>query len=462
MAQGPHAAEKFSDQGGTATMDPNPLRRWLSSKVMTEMVKPSRIIQRRLAAEKKRIRQGAPHCVEYFHQLGDGYSHLAAQVLQRLRERYDIELQCHLVERPQGKNSPEPELLLRLSRYEAYHIAPDYGLDFPMHMAAPSAALLQQAAAILVAQDVGSFGQFIHDVERALWDGDEEAMQALAASFGSASDEQVAKKIAAGSKRQAELKHYSGAMFYYAGEWYWGVDRLYHLEDRLAALGADRQPGQPMIVPRPDVEVGELRDTGTLTLEVYASLRSPYTAIALDRAVTLARDSGVKLVLHPVLPMVMRGVSLTREKGVYIFMDVAREAQMAGVPFGKFYDPIGEPVRRCFSLYPWAVEQGRGVELLSSFLRHAFIDGVNTNNDRGLRSVVEAAGLDWTQAQAHLGEPGWERTLEDNRLAMYEMGLWGVPSFRLLDEDGEQLLALWGQDRLWLVAREIRRQLQKR
>jgi 2-hydroxychromene-2-carboxylate isomerase len=42
---------------------------------------------------------------------------------------------------------------------------------------------------------------------------------------------------------------------------------------------------------------------------------------------------------------------------------------------------------------------------------------------------------------------------------MYNAGLWGVPSFRLLDRQGETQLALWGQDRLWLVAREIERQL---
>jgi 2-hydroxychromene-2-carboxylate isomerase len=51
--------------------------------------------------------------------------------------------------------------------------------------------------------------------------------------------------------------------------------------------------------------------------------------------------------------------------------------------------------------------------------------------------------------------------LEENRLAMYAAGLWGVPSFRLLDAQGHPLLALWGQDRLWLVAREIQRQLQR-
>lgn len=45
---------------------------------------------------------------------------------------------------------------------------------------------------------------------------------------------------------------------------------------------------------------------------------------------------------------------------------------------------------------------------------------------------------------------------------MYHNGLWGVPSYRLLDESGNEILALWGQDRLWLFAREIQRQLQRR
>ncbi|MGB1439335.1 MAG: 2-hydroxychromene-2-carboxylate isomerase, partial [Luminiphilus sp.] len=70
-----------------------------------------------------------------------------------------------------------------------------------------------------------------------------------------------------------------------------------------------------------------------------------------------------------------------------------------------------------------------------------------------------AAGLDWGDAQAHLGSDGWQQQLEANRLAMYDSGLWGVPSFRLLDANGEPVVSLWGQDRLWVVAREIRRLL---
>ena len=147
---------------------------------------------------------------------------------------------------------------------------------------------------------------------------------------------------------------------------------------------------------------------------------------------------------------------------MYIFWDTAREARAAGVPFGNFYDPIGNPARRGYALYTWACEQGKGVELFSAFLECAFARGINLNRDRGLRRVVEMAGLDWQQAQPALASTDWEDLLEENRQVMYASGLWGVPSFRLLDENGNEKLALWGQDRLWLFAREIQRQLASR
>ena len=58
---------------------------------------------------------------------------------------------------PKGKNVAEPELLLRLSRYDAFHVAADYGLAFPEHTDLPSDALVKRAAAILSAQDSDGF-----------------------------------------------------------------------------------------------------------------------------------------------------------------------------------------------------------------------------------------------------------------------------------------------------------------
>ena len=459
-------SKQFKRQGGASESDPNVVIRWITSKLMTRLFTRQRMRAKREKAESRRKKANEPHRIEYFHQLEDGYSHLAAQVLKSFAERYNVELICHLVKGPEGtlgdKNVPEPDLLLRLSRYDTFHVAPEYGLEFPLHEQPLSPELVAKATAILAAQDSKGFIDCAADVGRAMWADNYTELEQLVEQYGTVSVEVLQKKLLEGKERRTALKHYSGAMFYYGDEWYWGVDRLYHLEKRLASLGVDRKTGQALLIERPSIEPGPLKDNGSLTLEVFPSLRSPYTAISFDRTVKLANDTGVKLVVRPVLPMVMRGVPATREKGMYIFMDAAREANVAGVPYGDFSDPIGEPVRRVYSLYPWALEQGKGVEFISSFLSCAFAQGVNTNRESGLKAVVEQAGLDWNTAKNLVGKPGWELVLEENRLAMYEAGLWGVPSFRLLNADGKQVLALWGQDRLWLFAREIQRQLVKR
>jgi len=448
-------AKKFEDQGGAATMAPSRFERWLTSKVMTRLSQTSSAKARHAKAEGTRLKVSAPHEVHYFHQVDDGYSHLTAQLLMPLLARYDIELRCHLVCADQGKNVPEPDLLARLSRYESHLVAPGYGLVFPDHPQEPNAHHVSLATRILAAQSAEAFPEIAAKVGDALWSGDGARLDHLAETSGCAAIEHADAAVDAGNQLRNEMKHYSGAMFYYGGEWYWGADRLYLLEQRLAALGVDRYSERDLIAPRPSITLPQKRDNKAFTLEFYASLRSPYTAVVFDRVVAFAREAGVTLALRPVLPMVMRGVPATRAKGMYIFMDAAREAHKAGVPYGNFYDPIGDPVRKCYALYPWAASQGKGVELLSSFLRHAFALGVNTSTESGLKKVVEAAGLDWVAAQAHRQDTTWEALLEENRLAMYQAGLWGVPSFRLIDPKGEAVLAVWGQDRLWLLAQKL-------
>ena len=442
-------------------MDPSSAVRWLTSKAMTYWTAPKTMARRRAKAEKQRRKRGEPHCVEYFHQVEDGYSHLAAQLLQPLLSEYDITLVCHLVTVETDRNLPEPDLLLPLSRYDAAHVAPHYGLRFRVGAEAPDPLHVKLATQILAAVENGVFPKASVEVGEALWSGDFSALEELAQQYGRADPEKTTAVLSSGNRRRAALKHYSAAMFYYGSEWYWGADRFYHLENRLRSYGAVKQEAHPLLCPRPEIEFGPLKDNGSLTLEIYASLRSPYTSIIFDTAVRLAAETGVELVMRPVLPMVMRGVPATQEKGWYIFSDASREASALGFRLGPFCDPIGNPVRNCYSLYPWACEQGRGTELLSSFLQAAFFQGVNTNRESGLQKVVEAAGLSWEDAKPQVGNKRWEIEIEANRLAMYEFGSWGVPSFRLLDADGQQVLALWGQDRLWLFSREIQRLLRE-
>ena len=459
--------KEFKEQGGAATMDPSKLRRWITSRMMTRLSSAELQAKVHKQAEAQRVKSGQAHAVEYFHQIDDGYSHLAAQLLGQLQQRYEIDLRCHLVTESEPANLPEPELLLTLSCYDSELIAPHYDLDAPFprdaagkHMS-PSAEAKHSACAVMASLDKQNFIEHAAAISAAMWRGDQQTLSELGRQLGTATANQVEQTIAEGNARRSDLKHYSGAMFYYGGEWYWGVDRLYHLEQRLAEFGLDKSPSQPPIAPRKAEVFGPLQDQGQLTLEIFPSLRSPYTAIVFDRTVALAEKTGVKLKLSPVLPMVMRGVPATMEKGKYILMDTGREARAAGVPFGPCYDPIGEPTRRAYSLYRWAVEQGKAREFISTFIRLAWTERVNTNNDKGLEQVVTEAGLDWSQAKGIVGNTDWKALIESNRLSMYELGLWGVPSFRLLDETGDTVMSVWGQDRLWLIAAEIQKQLKK-
>jgi len=66
-----------------------------------------------------------------------------------------------------------------------------------------------------------------------------------------------------------------------------------------------------------------------------------------------------------------------------------------------------------------------------------------------MQAVTDRAGLEWSGVQAALNDEGWRARAEDNRDALTALGLWGVPSFRIGD------LSVWGQDRLWVLARRI-------
>ena len=192
-------AEQFKEQGGVATMDPTRMMRWLTSRLMTKISSPRAVAARHRKAEQARLKTGAPHRVDYFHQVEEGYSALTAQLLHRLVERYDIALHCHLVRGQEGKNAPEPELLARLARCDSALIAPGYGLDFPADVKEPTAELIAAANEILAAQSQEDFPQVALTVSDALWRADLATMSELADRLGrevGAADGRVVRRAA--------------------------------------------------------------------------------------------------------------------------------------------------------------------------------------------------------------------------------------------------------------------------
>jgi 2-hydroxychromene-2-carboxylate isomerase len=156
-----------------------------------------------------------------------------------------------------------------------------------------------------------------------------------------------------------------------------------------------------------------------------------------------------------VMPMVMRGLAAPRAKRLYIIRDAKREADRLGIPFGKITDPTGLPTERGLAVLQQAIAQGRGVQFALSFLQGVWGEGINAGSDRGLNTIASRAGIDAPAVKAALADTSWRAAAQDNLDHLLALGLWGVPCCRV--NDGP---AYWGQDRLWLVERDLRAAIQ--
>ncbi len=404
--------------------------------------------RRWLAALPRRV-LGSPAQLHYFHQVDDPYSQLLVQVLPALLSQYRVELQLHLVPPPDTAAAPEQSRLQDWSRRDAAVLAASFALNFVDPQRQPSPQLLAQAQQALVTSLVGA-AQLSHAqrVGEALWSDNAAALAALA---GNATSEQVSAVLAAGANVRQGLGHYLGGTLFFESEWFWGLDRLPHLQQRLSQAGLARSASAPPVVAQREVEyTAKPSNAARPQLHFYCSLRSPYTYLAAVRARNLAEHYGADLVLRPVMPMVMRGLPVPLNKRLYIVRDCKREAERLGLPFGRIADPVGAPTERGLAVLNKAITADKGQAFLESFLSGVFAEGIDAGSDTGLELLASRAGLDQPFVQAALADTSWQQLTEANRAEMFELGLWGVPSFRV-----DQLPAHWGQDRLWLLEQDL-------
>jgi 2-hydroxychromene-2-carboxylate isomerase len=412
------------------------VRAILSQLIAQAVTSPSlRSFRWARAATLRRIRNARPQ-VFYFHQIDDPYSHLTAQLLPALAELYDVEFVPHLVPAPVPAAAPEAARLAAYALKDAALLASVHGLTFEGKRTPDEVAVRAIAGYLADAPTVQVFAQQAIELGNALWNG--------ASINPTAEDGQAA--LARGAALRQRLGHYLGATFYFEGEWYWGLDRLPYLETRLAPFR--KRGAAPIVKPLEVSDTANSRTGGTI--DFFLSFRSPYTYLAANRVQLLAARHGATVRLRFVLPMVMRGLPVPRTKQIYIMRDTKREAERLGMPFGRVVDPVGPGVERGLAVLHHAIAEGRGPQFVESFLRGAFAEGVDATTDAGLLKLAARAGLSAAQVNIALADPSWRAVAEANRVELFDLGLWGVPSFRVGGCD-----AHWGQDRLWAVERDL-------
>ena len=368
-----------------------------------------------------------PRELHYFHEQGDPYSVLTASVLPGLREHYTVDLHEHAVPPPPAALAPDRERLRAWALRDAeYWRAVTGCLPAPLAPGVPNASPTPAELA--------------------------------------------------GEQERAKRGGFLGASFWFRGEWFWGLDRLPLLLRRLEAAGLARgapwrgYPQRPAFAAASSVSASAADTTNSVALtpatvaasgsppvvEFWCSLRSPYTYLALPRLRAWAEAGVVEVHLRPVLPMVMRGLQVPLVKRLYIIRDAKREAEELGLPFGRIADPVGKPTERGLAVLHH-VHAAHGtlaaLAFAESFLRGVFAEGIDAGTQDGLATIASRAGVDVATLEAALAAESWRDTCANNRSALLEAGLWGVPSFRVAG-----FPAQWGQDRLWVVEQQWRAQ----
>jgi 2-hydroxychromene-2-carboxylate isomerase len=180
----------------------------------------------------------------------------------------------------------------------------------------------------------------------------------------------------------------------------------------------------------------------TAQLDYYYSFRSPYSYLSAPRAFALPERFDVELAFHGVIPMAMRGQSVPRAKRLHTLRDVAREAQRLGMPFGRIHDPIGEGALRCLLVAQLAGANGRTREFVLEAGRAIWSEAIDVSTEHGLSEVCTRAGLHWPDCRQALADRSLRERVEQDTLALGELGHWGVPVLVLRGE------IFWGQDRI--------------
>lgn len=203
----------------------------------------------------------------------------------------------------------------------------------------------------------------------------------------------------------------------------------------------------------------------TLSVDLFYSYRSPYSYLALPRAMQLVADYDLTVNLRPVYPLAVRQPDFFKRTNPkfarYVALDATRVAQRENIPF-RFPrpDPIVQDmatleiaahqpyIHRLTRLGAAAQLEGKSLPFTYAITRPIW-DGSVTGWHEGdhLARATSSAGFDLAAMDAAITtDPDrYEKIIAGNERDHTSSGHWGVPTFVFENEP------FFGQDRIDLL-----------
>lgn len=380
---------------------------------------------------------------EVYLALNDPYSFMLIQVLPELEQRFNLQFKLFLVYESVPGVTVDPELMRAWAIKDANFIAEQYQLKKIIEQPSQESLFTGQQMWQLRPKTLTNAWQLFQQT----WFNEFD-------DYYHASTPVINYQIK-NLSRLVKRGHYLPASVFMAGQWFVGIDRLEHLENRLTSLGLAKNKGLPFYQknslifgkhPFNSLTTDNLENN---VLEVFVSLRSPYSYIGLLQAEKLSQHYNIPLKIKPLLPMVMRGVRITENKQRYVVFDASREAKKLNIPFTGIADPLGQGIFNVFQIFSYAEQQNKARDFIKSAFEAIYVDGLDLSQSAVIESICQQHELNYEEALEYNNEHDWQQWSDSNQSTVNSLGLWGAPCFRFKDT------ACWGQDRLAQIEQAI-------
>ncbi len=180
---------------------------------------------------------------------------------------------------------------------------------------------------------------------------------------------------------------------------------------------------------------------------------SPYAWLASTQLARIAA-AGCVIDVQPVLFAAMlkahgqKGPAEIDAKRRYTFRDVMREASAQGLPFqgppGHPFNPLAA-LRMCLAIERPALR----LAFAQALCKAAWEGGADLTDGAVLQALAHDCGLDGAALALAAQDSALKQRLVDASARAIELGVFGVPTFRLADE------LFWGCDRIDALLRRL-------
>lgn len=194
-------------------------------------------------------------------------------------------------------------------------------------------------------------------------------------------------------------------------------------------------------------------------LEFFYDFVCPYAYLASRRIEATAERAGVDLEYVPILlGGVFRAIgspdipmnAVSTAKAAYMERQLVRSAEREHVTLVR---PANHPRRTVLALRS-AIASGDVPRASRALFAAYWEEGRDLEDGATVKEALDRAGLDGARAVREAEEGSAKDALFANTDRALKRGVFGVPSFGVLDDDRADLY--WGQDRLTFVERALR------